>query len=353
MSVFLIRGLGNERDDAEKSVLQAGILLPIFHRAVWAANIHCAEPWFLLACDADGRMRGGFAVEQVMTRTMPGHKILRLRRSGGNLPGDVFKAMVEGLNVLVQNSPRILRVDIQVFSAGRRDEICRMLAQLGYRELEPPTVYRHTLAIDLRSGEEEIFATFRSTCRNQIRKAIKQSQQIEVLKDEVFADRIRDLQLEAMQRTGGHIPSEDWHAILRMSKERPDLSAVIGLFDGDSRSPENMMSFGWACNHGDSVEYRAAGSTRRTDVKIPYGNLVAWEMIRWAKAAGVEWFDFGGVTLSEGDDPLKGISNFKMTFTKEVLEVGAEWVCDPSPVRARLVDLVSERMQRVRARFGK
>jgi len=50
----------------------------------------------------------------------------------------------------------------------------------------------------------------------------------------------------------------------------------------------------------------------------------------------------GGVTLSEGDDQeLEGISRFKMYFSANVVEVGAEWVFEPLPVRARIATLVS------------
>ena len=64
-----------------------------------------------------------------------------------------------------------------------------------------------------------------------------------------------------------------------------------------------MAAFLWVCNHGDHVEYRAAGSTRQSDVHIPYGYLLAWEMIQWAKGEGAEWFDMGGVTMAEEDRP--------------------------------------------------
>jgi lipid II:glycine glycyltransferase (peptidoglycan interpeptide bridge formation enzyme) len=129
---------------------------------------------------------------------------------------------------------------------------------------------------------------------------------------------------------------------LKLSKNSPHLSRVIGLFSGEDASPEKMEAFLWVCNHGDHVEYRAAGSARQTDSRIPYGYLLAWEMIRWAKAEGAEWFDMGGVTLAEGDEPeLEGISRFKRYFSRDVVEVGAEWVLEPLPMRARIATLVS------------
>ncbi len=348
-SVFLIRGLGSERDEAEREVIGAGIFLPISHRAVWAANLYHLEPWFLLVRDANGRVCGGAAIEQSATRAMPGHKILRLRRTGGNLNGHVFNAMLAGIKVLSHDFPRILRVQVHVFSRNRLEEIGQTLAGYGYRELLPPTVYRHTLVIDLKPSEEEIFAKINTSGRQNIRKSVKNSLKSIAIHDHKYADRLKELQKEALHRTGGQIAGEDWRAVLKLSQERPDLSRVFGLFLGEDELPENMAAFGWVCNHGDHGEYRAAGSTRRADVKIPYGYLVVWDMIRWAKATGADWFDMGGVTVGEGDEAaLEGISNFKKSFSRDVAEVGAEWIFEPHPLQARIADAVSEGVQRLR-----
>jgi len=353
-AVFLIRGLGAERDKAEQEVVEAGVPLPLFHRAVWSAGHDRSEPWFLLVREEGGRVRAGVAVEQVRTRAMPGHKLLRLRRFGNKLPNDVCRIILESLGALVRNSSWILQIQVQVFSQGRREEFAQMLTELRYRELVPPSVYRHTLVLDLKPTEEEIFAKINQTGRQSIRKTEKFSLKSVPLTTPEFADRIRELQQEALQRTGGHIASEDWRAILNMSKERPDLSRVFGLFLGEDESPANMMAFGWVCSHSDHGEYRAAGSTRLSDVKIPYGYIVVWDMIRWAKGVGAEWFDLGGVTLAEGDeDPLKGISNFKRHFRGEVAEVGSEWVFDQHPMRAHLANVLSRNAQLLLGRMSK
>jgi lipid II:glycine glycyltransferase (peptidoglycan interpeptide bridge formation enzyme) len=67
-----------------------------------------------------------------------------------------------------------------------------------------------------------------------------------------------------------------------------------------------------------------------------------WETIRWAKVNGAEWFDMGGVTLGANDETaLNGISEFKESFSQEVVEVGAEWELELQPVRARFVTLAT------------
>lgn len=354
LAVFSIRGLGAERDQAEREVVDAGVPLPLFHRAVWSSNHDNSEPWFLLVRDADGRASAGVTVEQIVTRAMPGHRIFRLRQFGNGMPYDVCRVLLEGLAELVRKSNRILQIQVRVFSRCRRNEFSQLLALLGYRELVPPSVYRHTLVLDLKPSEEEIFAKINKSGRQSIRKTMKMALKSVPLTSPEYANRLGELQREALQRTGGHIASEDWRAVLNISKERPDLSRVFGLFLGENESPENMMAFGWVCSHGDHGEYRSAGSTRRSDLKIPYGYAVVWDMIRWSKAAGAEWFDLGGVTLNEGDkDPLKGISDFKRCFRGDVEEVGAEWVFDQHPIRARLANVLSKNAQRLRGRMSR
>ncbi len=89
-------------------------------------------------------------------------------------------------------------------------------------------------------------------------------------------------------------------------------------------------------------------------MKIPFGYLVAWDMIRWAKSNGADWFDMGGVTLADsGTDALEGISNFKRSFSRQIEEVGSEWVFEPRPTQARVADLVTALAQRLRSLASK
>ena len=351
---FLIRGLGPERDSAEQQVLQAGLPLPLYHRAIWAYHLKRPNPKFLLVRDASGLARAGFAIEEVRTRSMPWHIILRVGRFGGSLPQDVCDVALEAVACLAKKEPLVLRVQVNILSRNGRQAISEKLGQLGFSEVRPPSSYRHTLSIDLKPSEDEVFAGLGRSARKRIREVMKMNLRSVAITEPVYAERIRELQGEALHRTGGHIAQEDWHRVLQMSRENPNLSRVFGLFMGEEDTPENMGAFGWVCSHGDHGEYRAAGSTRRTDVRIPFGYLLVWDMIRWSKATGAEWFDMGGVTLAEGDEPaLEGISEFKKCFSHEVVEVGAEWILEPAPVRARFADLVSNSARRMRSWIGK
>jgi hypothetical protein len=349
LQVTLIRGLGAERACAEQELLDAHVPLALSDRMAWATYLDRHEAWFLLVRDATGRACAGVAIEKVRTRAMPGHLILHIARFGRSLSAEVCKVLLEAAARLARKAPRVLRLQVNVFSLHGRETIALTLKELGFHEVQRPSTYRHTLTVDLIPSEDEIFATFDKSARNLIRASKKKSLRSQVITDPAYAARLKELQLEALQRTGGHSHTDDWQTILSLSREHPSLSGVFGLFVGEDTAPESMAAFGWVCNHGDHGEYRAAGSTRRGDTRIPFGYLLLWDMICWSKATGAEWFDMGGVTLADSEgNSLQGISSFKRCFSRQVAEVGAEWVLDAAPVRSRIANVISNRAKNMR-----
>ena len=224
------------------------------------------ESWFLLVRDASGRACAGVAIEVVRTRAMPGYAVLRVEKLGGTLPGEVSSVALEAIAKLARSTPRVLRLQLNVFSRDGRETIGKTLEELGFREVRPPSSYRHTLVIDLKPSEDEIFASLGKSARRRIRETVKLSLRSVVITDPLYAERLKELQLEALQRTGGHSPSEDWRGILRMSQEHPDHSRVIGVFPGEDNASENMGAFGWVCNQRRS---RGVSSVGLDEAKRP------------------------------------------------------------------------------------
>ncbi len=119
----------------------------------------------------------------------------------------------------------------------------------------------------------------------------------------------------------------------------PDLARLVGLFQSGVSGPNALLAFALCFFHGDHAQYVTAASTRESSLKIPLAYGVAWDLLCWAKSEGATWFDFGGITDgTQGDsaDLLGGISDFKRYFSKNVVEVGEEWVLEPRRVRAGL-----------------
>ncbi len=346
LDVALIYGLGDDRTQAEQELLDAGIYLPLPQRAIWAECVNQIDPLFFLIRKSGSAACGGLGFERIRPRSMPGHSILQVRMFGGNLPSEYRKVTLEALRIVASTLKRVLRLKVDIFSRTDQEEITKMMRDLGYRELQTRTRYKHTLAIDLRPTEEEIFSAISKGTRRKIRDASKMSGHSVPLTDPIYAKRIEELQQESLSRTGGKIAPINWEGVLKMSREHPNVSRVLGAFVGDDLSPNQMYAFGWACCHGDHVEHHSMGSSRPDGMKVPVGHMLVWDLICWAKTTGAAWFDMGGITLGNpGEEALAGISNFKRLFSDNVVEVGSEWILEPRPIRARIADALSRSLR--------
>jgi hypothetical protein len=161
--------------------------------------------------------------------------------------------------------------------------------------------------------------------------------------DPAWFDRMDELYRETFERTGVAIESQDWASVVELSAQDPSASRLIGLFRTDRNRPESLLAFAWGCGHGDHIHYSKAASTRNTDLKVPLMYAIVWDLMKWGKANGARWFDFGGVTAGthESEDALGGISDFKRYFSRQVVDVGSEWAYEPRRLQASAAHAVS------------
>jgi hypothetical protein len=291
------------------------------------------------------------------SRALPGHQLLRVERYTPPSDPDVQRAMLQGLRDLVLRDRRILRLGVELHcrDEGRRLEAERQLSSLGFRRSESPRSYEQTLALDLRRDEAALLAGMHATARRHIRAVAKHPVEVRAIEDPAWADRIDALLRESMSRTGGAAVRHDWSARIEFSRRFPDLSRIVGLFRTDVASAESLLAFAWGCNHGEYAHYDAAGATRSSGLRLPMAYALMWDLIVWARRSA-RWFDLGGVTpghLNDGEDALGGISDFKRFFTREVVEVGTEWVLEPRRFRARLARAIGAAVARLRGRAGR
>jgi hypothetical protein len=325
----------------EEELYDSGIKLPLFHRWAWAESGAKGRYHLVAVRDGNGRLLGAAGVRVDSSRVLPGHRFLRVYRFGDALPETGWEPLIAALKSRAVADAGVLRLSIGVFSRDRRSEIASVLERHGFQKLPQPHSYRHTLTLDLRPSEDEILAGLHKTARKNLREAEKAQLCVRPLTEAIYADRIDALQREAMSRTGGHAEALDAAAVLELSRLYPHLSRVVGLFlSAPDLQPDSLVGFAWGCMHGDHAEYRAAGTMRLPDRNIAISYPLLWELIAWAKREGATWFDLGGVTVAHSaTDPLEGISNFKRYFSRNVEEVGEEWILEPHPARARLATL--------------
>jgi hypothetical protein len=355
-TIDMSRDLGSFRDEVESELLKSGVNLPLVHRSIWARAHRSVESWFISVRDARGKCSYGFAAEVTRSRAVPGHLILRVPRFGFATPYEgAMNAGLVGLAALSKNAGRVLRLHVELFTPDEnvRSTIGGLARRSGFHPSNSPRHYTNTIAIDLTPTESDILASFSKYTRKNIRRIEKEAFAVKPIVDPCHGHRMNALLAETMRRTGGAYTLEDWASRIEMCHRYPSLSRLTGLFRTDVKGPEALVAFVWACANGDHVEYCTTASTRIEGSRLPLTYALAWDLIRWGKSIGAQWFDFGGVTMGSYDnvaDPLAGISDFKRSFSKNVIRVGEEWVLEPHPLRAKFASIVStaaSRLQRL------
>lgn len=343
LSVQAITGTGPEREGVEQILLNSGVFLPFPHRVEWARSRSQEDSVLFAIADRDGQYLGAFAVQIHRSRLLPGYLLWRCERFGASLAPRASAAGLAALAFLARRTPRILRVHLEVFSRQEavRADVVQAAERHGFRSVQCQRCYSDTPVIELsQRSEAEIIAAFHKTARYNIRSASRYPVAVRTIDDHRFEARMEALRRETLARTGGLYEPSTWSEVIELGKKRPELSRLVGLFRTDINDDDSLLAFAWGHNHGDHVQYATAASTRNTDLRVSMAYPLVWDLIRWAKGMGAQYFDLGGI--SEGtvnsEDPLGGISDFKRYFSTEIVTVGAELLLEPRPLSAVLAN---------------
>lgn len=351
-SARVFDGLSNEREQFERELLSSGVVLPLSHRIVWARSQANLQQWFLAVRNAAGKGCGGFAIDVNRNRILPAHRTAVVERLDPELLGAAWQVALETLVGCMRHRPRILRLYLELFSRDHasRKSAAATLSALGFRRSAHPRSYSHTVAVKLAPAESEILAALHPTARRHIRSVKNKPVRIEIIAKDVYAHRMTQLVRETFARTDARAPAYDWPRLIAFSRNHSDLSRIIGLFRDADTGPDALLAFAWGRLHGEHADYAVAASTKSDDLNVPLGYALAWDLIRWAKRHGASWFDFGGITAGShgGEDVLGGVSDFKRYFSREVIEVGEEWMFELHPRRAKIARALSTGINRLR-----
>lgn len=271
---------------------------------------------------------------------LPGHSVVRVERLGTTLPPTATRSALAYLRATMDADPRVLRCTVNLFTPGAelRDDIETALHTAGFRPWDHVDRYLHTLVMNLERPIEEVFAGLHRSARRNVRQLAKKPVELRVIEDPGLAPRMHQLAEETYRRTGGSYHPLPLDRLVAESANLPDRSRFVGLFRDDvPDEAQALVAFAWGRGHGDHGEYSVGASTTDLDLRIPVGYPLLWDLVVWAKGWGASWFDLGGVTSGEGEDPLAGVSDFKRFFSTELRTVGGTWILPPRSLRARLV----------------
>lgn len=329
-----------EVERAERELDGQGVVLPLQSRREWGRILGGAHHRMLIAADASGRAIGMMGVGVTGTRALPGHRVARVDSVGDAYASPTGKALLERLTQFGRMNSRVLRVvvELECRTDEARTTLAGWLRDLGYSRIPSERVSERTLLIDLAPDEEQIFAAFGRTTRQNIRSVAKHGLELASLDFPNLSARMNALLQLSMARTGADADEMDWPSIMKLSAALPHRSRVVGVFRGAGREEEDLVGYAWGLHHGDRVEYHTGASARITGVRLPVLYPALWDLISWGKRTGGTWFDLGGVTAGTvgSSDALGGISDFKRGFSKHEIALGEEWAFSPSPMKARI-----------------
>lgn len=332
--------------------------MPLEHHWRWIREMDGMDHWCVVVRDPAGsRVRAAVPAQIHPTWSFPGHSRLRVTRFGHGLETEALAAVLERLRILVERQGRLLSVNVEIFSPdeAHRERISRVARGQLYEEVGSERRYRWTARLDLEGTEEEVFAGLTGSCRRAIREPEKKGHRVADVTEERWAPRMSELWNETFERTGGRPPHRDWARHLAFARDHPDLYRIVGTFAPDMDEPESLMAFSCGMNNGDHVVYSDGASTRDSTSGVTLSYAPMWHLIRWAKDCGCTWFDMGGIsegTSDDDDDPRGGISDFKRRFTRDVVEVGTEWVFEPASIRSWLSQWARNSASGVRSVLG-
>jgi hypothetical protein len=320
------------------------VQLSLPSRSAWARHAAGRDAWLIAARDPLGRPGAALAVEIETTRALPGYCLWRAHHVGRGLVGPAGDAVLRAVRDMARSTPRVLGVNLEFIlrDAADHERVGRTLEALGFRHVPVGRSYVDTIVVPLERAEEEILAGFSWSTRRTLKQWSKQGFELRSLEDPKYAERLNVLAREAFARTGAAWEPSDWPARMRLCAEQPARSRLVGLFRAGRDDPESLLAYAWACTHGDFAHYDDGGSARVPGIGFTLAIPLLWDLIRWARAGGCQWFDMGGVSR-EGDgasEALKGIADFKLRFSSVRARVGAEWQFDARPWRRNLADRI-------------
>ncbi len=282
---------------------------------------------------------GGLMLQTKPASMFPGHCVVHVERLGTTLPEAALAGALEHLRGFIDADGSVLRCTINVFTPQPelRARVESALEASGFQLWDSVDNYLHTLAIDLRPPVEEVFAGLHRSARRNVRQLSKKPAHLRVIDDPSLAPRMHDLVEASYVRTGGVYRPLPLDRLVEEARLLPEQSRFVGLFlDEAPDEAQALVGFAWGRNNGDHADYSVGASAADLPIRLPVGYPLLWDLIEWAAGWGASWFDLGGVSISEGEDPLEGISDFKRFFSTDVRKVGGTWVLPPHSLRARL-----------------
>lgn len=215
------------------------------------------------------------------------------------------------------------------FTAGARTK--------NFEGIQP----RFVIRMDIEGKtEDEVFASFHSKTRYNVRVAKKNNVEV-VIKGAEAAEEFHTIMVETGSRDNFTIRPADYFR--RMVEAYGD-NARIYMAYHDGQAIAGTL----ALHCGDKVWYLYGASSNEQRNKMP-NYLLQWEMIRWAVENHCRVYDFRGISgdLDE-NNPLYGLYRFKKGFCPEITEFIGDFYYVYKPAVNKAVNTAQKLRKKIR-----
>lgn len=219
---------------------------------------------------------------------------------------DLVEALIKEADFLKEKyDPFLLRMDPEVVFDER---LILEYRKRGYdfRSFGEPihsfTQPRYNMILDLEDkDEDEIFSSFSTKCRYNIRKSYRSGVETILETSEKSLDIFYKLTEIMAERQGiGHRPKDYFQRLVAEF----DGKIFTSYFEGEALSSSIIIPY------NNKAYYLYAASSNENRKVMPNYNMI-WEEIKWTKEHGYRYFDFGGVFSLDKSD---GLYMFKEHF---------------------------------------
>jgi len=181
-----------------------------------------------------------------------------------------------------------------------------ILSARGWRLSDEQIQFRNTLLLDLRLPEEELLSAMKQKTRYNVRLALRRGVTV---REGTAADLdlFYRLYVETAQRDGFLIRPRGYYASAWGEFLEKGLAhLLLGEVEGEPVAGLILFTF------GPTAWYMYGASSDRQRQHMP-NQLLQWEAMRWARAAGCTVYDlWGAPNRMDESDPMWGVVQFKL-----------------------------------------
>ena len=272
--------------------------------------------------------------------TLPGVRCATFttRRSSASLWTRPKKVAKEFKGYVIQFDKDALIDDAEFDSIARSYGCVAGSREKNFDGIQPRFVIR--INIDGRS-EDEVFASFHSKTRYNVRVAKKHEVEIRIEGAEA-AEEFHKIMVETGARDGFSIRSAEYFAKI-LNAYGDDARLYMAYHEG------KPIAGALAIHCGNKVWYLYGASSNEHRNLMP-NYLLQWEMIRWSVELKCDIYDFRGITgYWDENNPQYGLYRFKRGFNPEVTEFIGEFFIILKPLVYRAVNYGQKLLKKRRA----